>query len=1443
MNRKHSFAVRCLALVLALVMILSNANLGLTMRAQAAEVESSLFELIAASDCGTRELNAILGYADALHNLNDETVTYEAAPEKADATLRQGILAANEVNGWVPYTYTAGSTTAEFGGNYEVDLGAETVQATVTYKLDLNKDEDVKAALDLVATLANEAAEQSYALTKIAGNRDTMTALRMLDADTINYDLLPTVDAMTVEQAELDQVDFDEDGDVDEIDRAAAEVYLQEVKVEYRRIITGLLNRFVTSSDRYGSIMKNGRPAYVGQLRVSAIMQEFNKADVGLSDFYLNSADIITEMGSLANTLFELLGERDENGAYANAQVVDTLFVEAGVGAADSVRLGKLANIMAEGAADMRAYTSYKTEIDTTSANLAALCNALVACGAVSEYKSDLCLYTSAMEVLDDTYKFVKITIGETGIPCNFQVETDSVLTEEIVAEIVAYINSVASTYIVDTTAVEALVGTVVAEDIYVTCAVEDVKSFDVFVVFGETVDTIQVRGDAAEFVLQPKVGHETTYIVPGEAEPITLTYPVSKTYTITPAMMAEIILGNYKIEIVDDKNVYFDNLQLLIAELNDALGRADAFVPEINDAGEYTKLTANISLNELKTVAEIFIRNGLNPVQLNGVDFIVDDNGVSLINVQSLVNALLTDSTFTSEKLIKMGRGEENNLLTTTMQVPGYDMAFVMNLTSVPGKMATVSKGLNAVKDYFWFNSNNGQLDVNVNLPEKAYEAYLAAAIGTGYLTNDDAAALNNKAAMLFIADYINTLMADDIDANTFSNTLKAMHIDKDVSDFYDYYSMTRKLVKSEGVTVNIEENYVDCTVKGDKEDLTSMISLLEVLGMDVSDLRDGMKLVADGDISVKSVVNLVNPVPAFNALVIEPGKINDSGIKTKLNTIDYVTDLAAHTATMNGSAVVMLMGDVNGDLNFPGHVILDLNGFTVNGSVSAAGKLVIVDSELATLGGTVTGSVSSNGGAIIGGTFSGANVSSYLRDGYIQDANGSVRNPLYRVEGGNGNYVYVLNAEFYEMYEGYLPSVEALATEIAIDVALNAYPAAGMSYNGKSMYALNLDNLLNNYLGDGIGGAIEAMLVDVTSFINVEGINALANDIIDDLCDLKGLSEALNNETQIGRQYKFASYPATVEFVHNDETNTFDIGFVANTAYPHRYSMGLKVEGDNETYSKIKEMVEDMAKVVIIKADVELIQPEYNPDTNKLTFGGNVYADVTLDLTEDMTYTKVLAVMLAYANEEWADQLVASMGCAIDLNDVISQMTVESVFTTLKDMSRAVSMSEMMAEIGYVEYDAAQMAKMERVFHAVLCGLGKVLEELDVTGNNNPLSVYEREDAVFTYGRRGSADGDVTIRRGLTAVGDVESADVSATIMLAPKCTGLWGDVNSDGTVDIGDASLLQRYCTELCDASALHLCVADVNADGIIDIGDASMIQRFCTELIDRFPAEVR
>lgn len=53
--------------------------------------------------------------------------------------------------------------------------------------------------------------------------------------------------------------------------------------------------------------------------------------------------------------------------------------------------------------------------------------------------------------------------------------------------------------------------------------------------------------------------------------------------------------------------------------------------------------------------------------------------------------------------------------------------------------------------------------------------------------------------------------------------------------------------------------------------------------------------------------------------------------------------------------------------------------------------------------------------------------------------------------------------------------------------------------------------------------------------------------------------------------------------------------------------------------------------------------------------------------------------------------------------------------------------------------------------------------------------------------------------------------------------------GDVNLDGSLTVADATLLQKYATNLADFNEIQLGVSDVNGDGKIDIADATEIQK--------------
>ena len=60
--------------------------------------------------------------------------------------------------------------------------------------------------------------------------------------------------------------------------------------------------------------------------------------------------------------------------------------------------------------------------------------------------------------------------------------------------------------------------------------------------------------------------------------------------------------------------------------------------------------------------------------------------------------------------------------------------------------------------------------------------------------------------------------------------------------------------------------------------------------------------------------------------------------------------------------------------------------------------------------------------------------------------------------------------------------------------------------------------------------------------------------------------------------------------------------------------------------------------------------------------------------------------------------------------------------------------------------------------------------------------------------------------------------------------------GDVDGDGTVNINDATMIQKCVAELITLTPDRLKAADTNGDGVVNINDATQIQKYIAELID-------
>lgn len=137
---------------------------------------------------------------------------------------------------------------------------------------------------------------------------------------------------------------------------------------------------------------------------------------------------------------------------------------------------------------------------------------------------------------------------------------------------------------------------------------------------------------------------------------------------------------------------------------------------------------------------------------------------------------------------------------------------------------------------------------------------------------------------------------------------------------------------------------------------------------------------------------------------------------------------------------------------------------------------------------------------------------------------------------------------------------------------------------------------------------------------------------------------------------------------------------------------------------------------------------------------------------------------------------------------------------------------------------------------------------DAVDVTASaDEATSLLELVDASFTIaeGATGTSAVDVTVTSvaknstDAPVAGTVE-ADGNGSITVA-KGTVLLGDVDNDGSVTTGDASLAAQYALKLITLDSEAIIRADVDGDANITTGDASLIAQYALRLIDKFPAE--
>ena len=119
--------------------------------------------------------------------------------------------------------------------------------------------------------------------------------------------------------------------------------------------------------------------------------------------------------------------------------------------------------------------------------------------------------------------------------------------------------------------------------------------------------------------------------------------------------------------------------------------------------------------------------------------------------------------------------------------------------------------------------------------------------------------------------------------------------------------------------------------------------------------------------------------------------------------------------------------------------------------------------------------------------------------------------------------------------------------------------------------------------------------------------------------------------------------------------------------------------------------------------------------------------------------------------------------------------------------------------------------------------------------------VEVYQH--AVVFYGLNLYSDSIYPTATYIVKTGEYEEPTETPTEAVTTVVPGefLLGDVNLSGTVDVTDATVIQRFLASLMTLSESQQKAADTNGNGAVEITDATLIQRYLAKLIDTFPAE--
>ena len=1306
---------------------------------------------------------------------------------------------------WAPYTYTVvsgtKSTTYTFTGNSASIAEPDFDRVDVAYRLALTNIStgDVKAFVDLPAVLADEAEAQLSVLNRLNGYSDQLNQV-----DRTLFTILKTV--------------INEDQSMS-----------PAVKKSLEKAINGIINDCIDDNKL---------------LKIANIVAEYDKD--GLKYYYTNSAEVIGALDDLCDYFALLLDEEEGIAPGEKKDALKTLITSMGSQYADyAAKVDDLEDLKVkiDGIrSDLKAPNAY---IDLTSPNLGKLCTLLTTAGQAKYTGAVDYLYIETAPITVNANG--KVTIGASVSLGNNTIHIDSVtfnqghtLTIDDINGIITKIEAanaelnVSGKYYTSGYSAEALRDLVgkKASELETTYFVYGwtPKEFTVNV---EGAPQQTITAENLEIILPTGTsGVRYEYLIDGN----TVT---STSYTFTLEQIDR-LFDNERVYFIEreEKDISEEGLVDFINALNDAIGNNDIVFALTKNGKDYAVVMKIATYDPkavmapMQSLAAALMTQGYSYIAFDDNAFIYTDSDNNMkISLQAMINTIMGNG-FGSEMIINLvdKNGKINNIalpgavisdknmtvaggkLAETTLVLGdsamkidYNVPLYITLGSAPSQLTSVRNLLDEyVSRFFNFYCEDGKAILDITMPGKAYEAMLAALLVTDNVDFADVNSLNENIAIKFMLDIVHPLLSSDADAQTVTNTFAKFGFDIDFTKHNEAFEAIKDFYKKH--YPEAPEYDTEITMNLDISQYLDKLNL-GTLGNMIVEKETGVRFGFEA--------NITNFDKNYEALFFD---IKASGITNKFGLVE---NLSAKLGEMSGTAMVILLSDVNSDLTFNTTTILNLNGFAINGKVKGNASVRVIDSIIDdTVYGTINGSISGN--VIIAGGKYASDVTAFIPEGYKQNDDGEVVNrfiSLSRDE--DGNVSIKLDAGI--LGTNYVPDVKTFAADLIVELLMNGYTGNKLFIDGNKIFQLTVDDVVGMYAAT---DRVQAVLDRVFNMASASDLLDLFKTLLKDVTDLSDIKEVLDYDLTYGTETPIFTYElitgswgVTVEHV---EAGDYITGSIISRN-EKKGTINLVIVGDDADKQQIANLIGMLLDTTKISVGIDKLDISKNGGKVSISTGASAF--FTVDLSKDPKYAIMLTVMIADGigapkNAELLTALKTYLETNYidDLTKAFNKLTVADIVTAIRNFNRGETFAAMVARLGLSEYDLGDANVLASDIDVFAKLLGFSVRKLKLKGNGYTMAGFiDEEEYVYRVEKHNvSRNRTIKITSGYSLFAEAEVVDFSATVVLFPEPTDMLLPEFVDGH-GAPTISANEKLFGALIDTTGKYIFI-DTDAEGI-------------------------